>query len=58
MPHVLECNVEKNRNGPPGECLWYFDGDRSRITVLDSNLRARYIALREQSKRRGGGEDL
>lgn len=58
MPHVLECNVEKNRNGERGECLWYFDGDRSRITVLDSNLRARYIALREQNKRRGGGEDL
>jgi replicative DNA helicase len=57
MPHVLECNIEKNRNGERGECLWYFDGDRSRITVLDSNLRARYLALRAQSKR-GGGDDL
>jgi replicative DNA helicase len=58
MPHVLECNVEKNRNGERGECLWYFDGDRSRISVLDSNLRARYLALRAQAKRNGGGEDL
>jgi replicative DNA helicase len=57
MPHVLECNVEKNRNGERGECLWYFDGDRSRITVLDSNLRARYLALKAQSKR-GGSDDL
>lgn len=57
MPHVLECNIEKNRNGEPGECLWYFEGDRSRITVLDANLRARYLALRAQSKR-GGGDDL
>lgn len=58
MPHVLECDVQKNRNGEPGECLWYFDGDRSRITTLDANLRMRYLALREQSKKRGGGEDL
>lgn len=57
MPHVLECNVEKNRNGERGECLWYFDGDRSKITVLDSDMRARYLALRAQAKR-GGGEDL
>jgi replicative DNA helicase len=57
MPHVLECNIEKNRNGERGECLWYFDGDRSRITVLDDNLRGRYLALRAQSKR-GGGDDL
>jgi replicative DNA helicase len=57
MPHVLECNIQKNRNGEPGECLWYFDGDRSRITVLDSNLRARYLALKAQSKR-GGSDDL
>lgn len=57
MPHVLECNIEKNRNGERGECLWYFEGDRSRITVLDANLRARYAALRAQSKR-GGGDDL
>jgi replicative DNA helicase len=58
MPHVLECNIEKNRNGERGECMWYFDGDRSRITVLDSQMRARYLALRAQSKRSGGGEDL
>lgn len=58
MPHVLECNIEKNRNGPPGECLWYFDGDRSRITVLDQNLRERYLALRAQAKRHAAGDDL
>lgn len=58
MPHILECDLQKVRNGEPGECLWYFDGDRSRITVADSNLRARYMALREQSKKRGGGDDL
>jgi replicative DNA helicase len=58
MPHVLECNIEKNRNGERGECLWYFDGDRSRITTLDSNMRTRYLALKAQSKKHGGGEDL
>jgi replicative DNA helicase len=58
LPNVLECNIQKNRNGEPGECLWYFDGDRSRITVLNSDMRARYALLREQSKKRGGGEDL
>lgn len=58
MPHVLECNIEKNRNGERGECMWYFDGDRSRITVLDSNLRERYQQLRAQSKKHGGGDDL
>ena len=58
MPHVLECDLQKVRNGETGECIWYFDGDRSRITVLDSSLRARYFALREQSKKRGGGADL
>jgi replicative DNA helicase len=57
MPHVLECNLEKVRNGERGECLWYFDGDRSRITVLDSNMRAKYSSLRAQVSR-GGGEDL
>lgn len=58
MPHVLECDLAKVRNGERGECLWYFDGDRSRISVLDSNLRARYLALRAQAKRQGGGDDL
>lgn len=58
MPHVLECDLRKVRNGEPGECLWYFDGDRSRISVLDDNLRTRYLALREQSRKRGGGDDL
>lgn len=58
MPHILECNIEKNRNGERGECLWYFDGDRARITTIDSNLRARYLALRAQSKKHGGGDDL
>jgi len=58
MPNVLECNIEKNRNGERGECRWYFDGDRSRITVLDAQMRVRYASLLEQSKKRGGGEDL
>lgn len=58
MPHVLECELAKVRNGERGDCLWYFDGDRSRITVLDSNMRARYLALKAQAKPQGGGEDL
>lgn len=57
MPHVLECSIDKNRNGERGQCLWYFDGDRSRITVLDSLMRDRYKALRAQAKR-NGGDDL
>lgn len=56
MPNILECSVDKNRNGERGKCLWYFDGDRSRISVCDANLRARYEALCAQSKR--GSDDL
>ena len=57
MPYVLECAVEKNRNGEPGECLWRFAGEHSRVTVLESGAREHY--LRERAKtRRPIGDDL
>nr|PZN19531.1 MAG: replicative DNA helicase [Pseudomonadota bacterium] len=35
MPYVLECQIEKNRNGELGECLWHFSGPYSRVFTLD-----------------------
>lgn len=54
MPYVLECAVEKNRNGDRGTCYWRFNGEHSRITVLDSGARAQYVHnLKDKSRPRG-----
>lgn len=52
MPYVLECAVEKNRNGERGRCLWKFSGDRSHVTVLDEGARIQYRRL--LATQRGG----
>jgi replicative DNA helicase len=54
MPYVLEFNIEKNRNGDRGECLWRFAGEHSRITVLEPGARAQYLQLRAKGRRAGG----
>lgn len=60
MPHVLECKIEKHRNGERGECLWRFEGEFSRITVLDHESRVEYRRLRmsQQAPRRKAGNSL
>ncbi len=59
MRDVLECAIEKNRNGERGECLWRFSGARSEVTVLDPDSAAQYRRLRSQasSQRKGGFSD-
>lgn len=57
MPYVLECQIEKNRNGERGECLWHFSGQYSRVTELDSGARAQYLQHRVK-RRRSGSVDL
>lgn len=42
MPNVIECMIEKNRNGERGQCLWNFSGEFSRMTALDEAARAQY----------------
>lgn len=59
MPYVLECAIEKNRNGERGgECLWHFSGQHSRVTVLDAGARAQYLQQRAKRRRAGSGVDL
>jgi replicative DNA helicase len=58
MPYALECNIEKNRNGERGECLWHFSGEHSRVTVLDSGAKAQYRQLREKQRRKGASDNL
>lgn len=58
MPYVLECRIEKHRNGERGECLWHFNGAQSRITVLDDGARAQYRQMRVKQQRRGASDDL
>jgi replicative DNA helicase len=48
MPYVLECQVEKNRNGERGECLWHFSGEHSRVGTLEEGAREQYRRLRAQ----------
>jgi replicative DNA helicase len=57
MPHVLECRIEKNRNGARGQCLWHFCGEYSRVTVLDPGPRAQYLRYMT-GQRRGASDDL
>ncbi|MGA7537879.1 MAG: replicative DNA helicase [Steroidobacteraceae bacterium] len=57
MPNVLECAIEKHRNGERGQCLWHFAGEFSRMTALEDTSRSSYrLALR--SKRKGSPNDL
>jgi replicative DNA helicase len=49
MPYVLECQVEKNRNGERGECLWHFSGEHSRVGTLEEGAREQYRRLRAQA---------
>jgi replicative DNA helicase len=56
MPYVLECNIEKHRNGERGRCLWRFAGEYSRITVLEPGARTQYVQL--QAKQRRASDDL
>jgi replicative DNA helicase len=58
VPDVLECAVEKNRNGERGLCLWKFSGDTSRLRMLEDFERSHYKQLIEkQHRRRGKDED-
>ncbi|HZF31354.1 MAG TPA: replicative DNA helicase [Gammaproteobacteria bacterium] len=50
MPYVLECAIEKNRNGPRGECLWHFTAESSRIGTLDEGARIQYRRERTAAK--------
>lgn len=42
MPNVVECMLEKHRNGERAQCLWNFAGEFSRMTALDPAARAQY----------------
>jgi replicative DNA helicase len=57
MPYVLECQIEKNRNGERGECLWFFAGEFSRVATLDVGPAAQYRHNRSQA-RQPKGDDL
>ena len=57
MAYVLECSIEKNRNGERGECLWYFAGEFSRVATLQEGARDQYRRLRAQ-QRQPQGDDL
>jgi replicative DNA helicase len=52
MPYVLECAIEKNRNGERGHCLWRFDGAHSRVTELESGAAAQYRRLLSKPQQR------
>ena len=54
MPYVLECRIEKNRNGERGECLWRFSSEYSRVTVLEPGARAQYLQYRAKQKQSRG----
>jgi replicative DNA helicase len=57
MAYVLECAIEKNRNGERGECLWYFSGEFSRVATLQEGARAQYLRTRAAA-RKPQGDDL
>jgi len=58
MPYVLECRIDKHRNGERGECLWRFDGACSRVTVLEEGARAQYRLRRANPRRSGSTNEL
>lgn len=57
VPDVLECAVEKNRNGERGLCLWKFSGETSRLRLLEEHERSHYRQLIEKQRRRGGKDE-
>jgi replicative DNA helicase len=57
MAYVLECAIEKNRNGERGECLWYFAGEFSRVATLQDGAREQYRKMRNAA-RKPQGDDL
>jgi replicative DNA helicase len=57
MAYVLECQIEKNRNGERGECLWYFAGEFSRVATLQDGAREQYRKMRNAA-RKPQGDDL
>jgi replicative DNA helicase len=48
MPYVLECRIEKHRNGERGECLWSIAGAHSRVVALNDGARVQYRRLRAE----------
>jgi replicative DNA helicase len=56
MPYVLECSIEKNRNGERGHCLWRFDGAFSRVSPLESGAATQYRRLMAQPTKRGSSD--
>jgi replicative DNA helicase len=45
MPNVVECMLEKHRNGERAQCLWHFSGEFSRMTSLGIEGRQQYRQL-------------
>lgn len=62
MPYVLECAIEKNRNGERKHCLWHFAGAYSRVQALRPGAPEEYRRLLAQrkaaSRSRGASNDL
>lgn len=58
MPNVLECQIEKNRNGERGECLWHFSGEHSRVGTLQPGAVEHYRKLRAAKRKPKDGDDL
>jgi replicative DNA helicase len=52
MPYVLECHIAKNRNGPRGDCLWRFEGEFSKVSLLEPGPTAEYRRLLSKPKKR------
>jgi replicative DNA helicase len=52
MPYVLECTIQKNRNGERGQCPWQFEGAYSRVVLLDPGASAQYRHLRANRRQR------
>jgi replicative DNA helicase len=52
MPYVLQCTIEKNRNGERGQCLWSFDGALSRVKDLESGAAIQYRKLLAAGQRK------
>lgn len=59
MPCVLECAIEKNRNGERAQCLWNFDAARAKVEMLSSTATVQYRRLLgPKPSRRTTGIDL
>lgn len=56
IPNVLECSIEKHRNGERGLCLWHFAGEYSRIVALEDAARSVYRKALSGHKQAGGGQ--